>query len=57
MAREGAAVRSRGPISLLLLHPELPGEVEIALPEPYPMTPQIVGALKTLPGVVHVEEF
>ena len=39
------------------MHPELPGEVEIALPEPYPMTPQIVGALKTLPGVVHVEEF
>ena len=57
VAREGAAVRRRGPISLLLLHPELPGEVEIALPEPYPMTPQIVGALKTLPGVVHVEEF
>jgi DNA polymerase-3 subunit alpha len=57
VAREGAAVRRRGPISLLLLHPELPGEVEIALPEPYPMTPQILGALKTLPGVVHVEEF
>ena len=50
-------MRRSGPISLVLMHPELPGEVEIALPDPYPMTPQIVGALKTLPGVVHVEEF
>ncbi len=57
IAREAGAVRRRGPVSLILLHPELPGEVEIALPDPYPMTPQILGALKTLPGVVHVEEF
>jgi DNA polymerase-3 subunit alpha len=56
-APQAAAVRRRGPVSLILMHPELPGEVEVALPEPYPMTPQIVGALKTLPGVVHVEEF
>ena len=35
----------------------LPGEVEIALPESYPMSPQVLGAIKTLPGVVHVEEF
>ncbi len=55
-ARETAS-RRRGPINLVLMHPDLPGEVEIALPEPYPMTPQVLGALKTLPGVVHVEEF
>jgi DNA polymerase III subunit alpha len=53
----GATARRRGPINLVLMHPELPGEVEIALPDPYPMTPQIMGALKTLPGVVHVEEY
>ena len=40
-----------------LMHPELPGEVEIALPDPYPMTPQVLGALKTVAGVVHIEEF
>ncbi len=52
-----AGNRKRGPVNLILMHPDLPGEVEIALPDPYPMSPQIVGALKTLPGVVHVEEF
>jgi DNA polymerase-3 subunit alpha len=52
-----AGNRRRGPVNLILMHPELPGEVEIALPEPYPMTPQVVGAIKTLPGIVHVEEF
>ncbi len=57
VAREAAAVRRLGPISLILLHPELPGEVEIALPDAYPLTPQIVSALKSLAGVIHVEEF
>ena len=40
-ARWRATSRSRrkGPVNLVLMHPELPGEVEIALPEPYPMTP------------------
>jgi DNA polymerase-3 subunit alpha len=52
-----AGTRRRGPVNLILMHPELPGEVEIVLPEAYPMTPQIVGAIKTLPGIVHVEEF
>jgi DNA polymerase-3 subunit alpha len=56
VARESAA-RRRGPVNLILMHPELPGEVEIALPDPYPMSPQVLGALKTVPGVVHVEEF
>ncbi|HRO11533.1 DNA polymerase III subunit alpha [Amaricoccus sp.] len=49
--------RRRGPLSLVLMHPELPGEVEIALPDPYPMSPQVLSALKTVPGVVHIEEF
>jgi DNA polymerase-3 subunit alpha len=47
----------RGPISLMLMHPELPGEVEMALPQPVPVTPQVIGALKSAPGVVHIEEY
>ena len=49
--------RGRGPISLILMHPELPGEVEITLPDPYPVTPQVIGALKSVNGVVHIEEY
>jgi DNA polymerase-3 subunit alpha len=49
--------RRRGPVSLVLMDPGLPGEVEITLPDPYPMSPQVLSALKTVPGVVHVEEF
>ena len=41
-----AAARRRGPVNLVLMNAELPGEVEIALPEPYPMSPQVLGALK-----------
>jgi DNA polymerase-3 subunit alpha len=48
--------RSRGPIRLVLLTPDLP-EVEIALPETYPITPQVASALKHVPGVVHIEDF
>ena len=44
-------------MNLVLMHPELPGEVEIVLPDPYPMSPQVLGALKTVAGVVHIEEF
>ncbi len=49
--------RRKGPVNLVLMHPELPGEVEIVLPEPYPMSPQVLSALKTVAGVVHIEEF
>jgi DNA polymerase-3 subunit alpha len=56
IARDSTA-RRRGPVNLILMHPDLPGEVEVALPDPYPMSPQVMGALKTVPGVVHIEEF
>jgi DNA polymerase-3 subunit alpha len=56
-AARDPATRRRGPVSLILLDPDLPGEVEITLPDPYPITPQVLGALKTVTGVVHVEEF
>jgi DNA polymerase-3 subunit alpha len=61
-ARLGAIARDaggnrRGPVEIVLMAPDLPGETVVALKEQYPMTPQVRGALKTVPGVVHVEEF
>ena len=44
-------------MNLVLMHPELPGEVEVALPEEFPLSPQIRGAIKAVPGVVMVEDF
>ena len=49
-------VRRRGPIRVIALAPDL-GEVDIDLPGSWPLTPQAVQALKSTPGVVHVEEF
>ena len=46
----------RGPIYLYLMDPGLPGEVEIDTGAEYPVTPEIKGALKSLPGVMAVEE-
>ena len=59
LAEAGPATdrRARGPINVLLMHPDLPGEVEMALGEKFPVTPQIKGALRSLPGVMMVEEF
>jgi len=48
---------ARGPINLILLDPDLPGDVEISLPGNYPMSPQVKSALKAIAGVVTVEEF
>ena len=49
--------RGSGPVNLVLIHPELPGEVEVVLPKQYPITPAIKGAIKHVPGVVTVEDF
>jgi len=49
--------RGKGPIHLVLSHPELPGEVEIALEGEYPLNPQIKGAIKHIHGVMEVLEF
>jgi len=51
-----SAMRGKGPISLCLMAPDLPGEVEVALEGEFPVNPQIKGALKSLPGVIAVEE-
>ncbi|WP_238364963.1 DNA polymerase III subunit alpha [Mesobacterium pallidum] len=58
LSRAKAEVRKsgRGPVQLCLMDPGLPGEVEIDLPEDFPVTPQIKGALKSLPGVMAVED-
>ncbi len=45
-----------GSVSLCLMDPTLPGEVEIDIGEAVPLNPQIKGALKSLPGVMSVEE-
>ncbi|KCV82933.1 DNA polymerase III subunit alpha [Actibacterium atlanticum] len=49
-------IRSRGPVQFCLMDPALPGEVSVELPDQFPLNPQIKGALKSLPGVVQVEE-
>ncbi|MCK0141850.1 DNA polymerase III subunit alpha [Aliiroseovarius sp. F20344] len=45
-----------GEISICLMDPSLPGEVEMTLGQSYPLNPQIKGALKSLNGVIDVEE-
>ena len=56
-AKNEKGLRGRGPVQLCLLDPTLPGEVDLALPDEFPVNPQIKGAIKSLPGVVQVEEF
>ncbi|MBV2358798.1 DNA polymerase III subunit alpha [Thalassococcus sp. CAU 1522] len=48
---------ARGPVRLCLSDAGLPGEVEIDLHQEFPVTPEIRGAIKSLPGVMAVEEF
>ena len=55
-ARGEAKMKGRGPVSLCLLSPDLPGEVDVLLGEDFPVNPQIKGALKSLDGVLMVEE-
>ena len=45
-----------GPIEFCLLDQALPGEVTINAGEDFPLNPQIKGALKSLDGVLQVEE-
>ncbi len=47
---------SKGPIHLCLLDPGLPGDVEMELGQDFPINPQIKGAIKSLDGVMSVEE-
>jgi DNA polymerase-3 subunit alpha len=55
-AQQAAQRAARGPVQLCLPVPVMPWEVEIDLGTDFPVTPQIKGALKSLPGVMDVEE-
>jgi DNA polymerase-3 subunit alpha len=55
-ARQAAKSAGRGPIQLCLMDPALPGEVEVDLGGEFPVTPQIKGAIRSLGGVMEVEE-
>lgn len=49
-------IKGRGPVSLCLMAEGLPGEVEVALGDRFAINPQVKGAIKSLGGVVMVEE-
>ncbi|MBB5515083.1 DNA polymerase-3 subunit alpha [Rubricella aquisinus] len=51
------ARRAGGPVNLVLMSPDLPGDVVIDLPDRYALTPVVQGAIKAIGGVVHLEEF
>ncbi len=55
-ATSAAKGASKGSIQLCLMDPGLPGEVEMDLGQTFPITPQIKGAIKSLEGVMSVEE-
>ncbi|WP_121633377.1 DNA polymerase III subunit alpha [Tropicibacter alexandrii] len=55
-AREQMPKAPRGPVTLALNDHGLPGEVEVDLQEMFPVTPEIRGAVKSLDGVLAVEE-
>jgi DNA polymerase-3 subunit alpha len=47
---------ARGPVYFCLMDPSLPGEVELDLGQDFPVNPQIRGALRSLGGVIEVED-
>ena len=47
--------KGESPVSLILIKEEGQGEVEIALPDTYLVSPPIANAVKAIPGVVDVE--
>ena len=57
---EGAAQAvkgaGRGPVHLCLMDPGLPGEVEVDLGRDFAVNPQVKGAIKSLQGVLEVED-
>ncbi|HEV7254582.1 MAG TPA: DNA polymerase III subunit alpha [Mesorhizobium sp.] len=49
------SAKGDGQVSLIVLRPDASGEVEIALPDRYQISPRLASALKAVPGVVEVE--
>nr|WP_319947124.1 DNA polymerase III subunit alpha [uncultured Shimia sp.] len=56
-AAEAVKRGGRGPVIFCLMSPDLPGEVEVNLGVEFPVNPQIKGAIKSLDGVMAVEEY
>ncbi|EPX76371.1 DNA polymerase III alpha subunit [Salipiger mucosus DSM 16094] len=56
-AAEQLPKAGRGPVRLCLSDAGLPGEVEMDLHQAFPVTPEIKGAVKSLGGVLAVEDF
>ena len=58
--KDDGAVKSKGPIRITVLAVPLPGDanqdVPVDIGEGWPVSPQIKGALKSLPGVVEVQD-
>ncbi len=54
-ARDGVRA-GKGPVYFCLMGDDLPGEVEIDLGQDFPVNPQIKGALRSLGGVIEVED-
>ncbi len=52
-----ATRRRGGPVEIVISDASLGAEIEVALPGDWPISPQVRGAIKAAPGVVHVEEF
>ncbi len=55
-AQDSKLRAGRGPVYFCLMNADLPGEVEIDLGQDFPVNPQIKGALRSLDGVIEVEE-
>ncbi len=55
-AKSAACSATPGEIYVYLQDPKLPGDVEMDLGQMFPINPQIKGALKSLDGVLDVEE-
>ncbi|MGD9294096.1 MAG: DNA polymerase III subunit alpha [Roseobacter sp.] len=55
-AQRGLGNTGRGPIQFCLMDPTLPGEVEVDLGQQFVVNPQIKGAIKSLGGVLAVED-
>ena len=55
-ARQSSKNAAKGPVYFCLMDPTLPGEVEMDAGTDYPVTPQIKGAIRSLIGVIEVEE-
>ncbi|MEM1235090.1 MAG: OB-fold nucleic acid binding domain-containing protein, partial [Pseudomonadota bacterium] len=53
---DSTARATRGPIHFCLMDPALPGEVELDLGGSFPVSPQVKAAIKSLPGVLMVED-